>query len=145
LQVERVKTNGSAIETMRLMHCMVDRYYLDMAPYAHYSLLQIYNTIKAIPFREDPPEEETLQRPIYTMQQRGTGGDCDDKAIVLASWARLHNIPFRFVAVRRPDKEQLHHVFPELYIMDRWLHCDPTYAFNVLGREREAYAERVYV
>lgn len=145
IQVSRIITNGTARSTGPLMRKMVYTYYRDMAPWASLTLPEIFDTIKAIPFRPDPEHEETLMRPLYTMNLQGWGGDCDDKCIALASWAYLNGVPFRFVAVRRPDMPVLHHVMCELYIGDRWIHADPTYNFNVLGREREPYAERVII
>jgi len=138
-------TNGTAKETGQYMRKMVDRFHTDMAPYAHLSLFKIFSIIKNVPFHPDPPDNETVQRPLYTLQQQGSGGDCDDKCIALASWAKLNSIPYRFVAVRRPDMPRLHHVFCELWIEGKWLHADPTYRFNTIGREREHYAEYVVI
>lgn len=143
--VSTVVTNGEARKTGGLMREMVEKYHRDMLPYAHLSLPQVYNLIKSIPFRPDPPDAETLMRPFYTMNGLGTGGDCDDKSIALASYCRLLGIPYRFVAVRRADEKLLHHVYLECYIADRWVHADPTYRFNRLGRERETYAEYVFM
>lgn len=138
-------TNGSAAQTGRLMRSMVRRYYQDMAPWASCTVFEIFEIIKNLPFRPDPHWEETLMRPLYTMNMQGAGGDCDDKAIALASWAVLNSIPYRFVAVRRADMPGFHHVFCELYINGRWLHADPTYTFNTLGRQREPYAQRAVI
>lgn len=145
MKVQRLTTDGKATSTGPLMRRMVYTYYTDMLPWASLTLPDIFDTIKAIPFRPDPPDEETLMRPLYTMNGWGNGGDCDDKCIALASWAYLNGIPFRFVAVRRPDMPVLHHVICELYISDRWIHADPTYSFNTLGREREYYEEHVVI
>lgn len=147
IKVNRVHTDGSANQTGPLMRQMVYRYWSDMLPYAHLSLPEVFTIIKNIPYREDPPNEETLMRPYYTMNSMGWGGDCDDKCIALASYAYMEHIPFRFIAIRRRGKKQLHHVLCELYIMNRWLHADPTYSFNVLGRPRldEHYAQRVVI
>lgn len=140
-----VYTDGKAKTTGILMHRMVETYYRDMLPYAHLSLEQVYDIIKALPFRPDPENNETLMRPSYTMLMLGTGGDCDDKSIALASYCRLVGIPYRFIAVRRADQKTLHHVFLECYIRNKWIHVDPTYRFNTLGREREPYAEYVLI
>lgn len=158
MQLTRVETDGRAASTGPLMERMVRRYHRDMLPWAHLSLAAIFEIVKNIPFRPDPPCEETLMRPIYTMRRQGTGGDCDDKCIVIASWAYLHGgrnvlhrsgplkqYDYKFVAVRRPDRFDLHHVFLELYINGMWVHVDPTYSFNTLGREREYYAEYVTI
>lgn len=145
MNVMRVQTDGRAISTGVLMHKMVDTYYQDMLPYSHMSLQEVFDYIKSLPFRPDPETEETLMRPAYTMNGQGWGGDCDDKCIALASYCRLMGIPYRFVAVRRADHADLHHVICNVYINGEWVHADPTYSFNTLGRERERYAEYVII
>jgi hypothetical protein len=142
MKVYKIRTDGRAQSTGKIMRDMVETYHRDMAPYAHLSLMQVFDLIKNLPYRPDPVDIETLMRPSYTMTMRGTGGDCDCKALALASYARLHGIPYRFVAIRRPGRKNLHHVAVELYINNRWLFADPTYSFNVIGRTREE-AERV--
>lgn len=138
-------TTGDPRETGTLMHHMVDAYWRDMVPYAHLSFRQVFDRIKRIPFRPDPANIETLQRPLYTMRGTGLGGDCDDKAIALASWCRATGYPYRFVAVRRADRDHLHHVYCEVQIGGTWIHADPTYQFNTEGRPREQYAEYVQI
>lgn len=142
MKIYKITTDGKATSTGKIMRKVVDQYYLDMAPYAHYSLIQIFERIKNIPYRPDPIDVETLMRPSYTMTMRGTGGDCDCKAIALASWAKLQKIPFNFVAIRRNGRKNLHHVALELYINNKRIFADPTYRFNTLGRKRDE-AERV--
>ena len=142
MRTYKITTDGRATSTGRIMRQVVDRYYLDMAPYASLSLIEMFNRVKNLPYRPDPVDIETLMRPSYTMAMSGSGGDCDCKAITLASYAKLHSIPYRFVAIRRPGRKNLHHVALELYVSNRWLFCDPTYSFNVIGRTREE-AERV--
>ena len=145
MNVQRIVTDGRATSTGPLMRQMVETYFMDMAPYAHLNLSEVFDIIKNIPFRPDPPTVETLMRPYYTLSSKGYGGDCDDKAIAMASYARLSKIPYRFVAVRRAHRKVLHHVFCQLYINNNWFTVDPTYNFNVLGREREGYAERIII
>lgn len=40
---------------------------------------------------------EFVQRPLYTLQ--GLGSDCDDKAVMAASYMYLQGIPWKFVTV----------------------------------------------
>lgn len=131
-----------------------------MIPYSNFSLPEIFDFLKNIPFRPDPVYEETLQRPLYTITGHGPGGDCDDKAIALASWAwcqggRPYTIQgddifspgqydFRFIAAKRKNRKTLHHVYTELYINNRWVPVDPTYFFNILGR-KENYETTVII
>jgi hypothetical protein len=140
--IYKIITDGRAKSTGVIMRQVVDTYYLDMAPYASLSLIEIFDLIKSLPYRPDPIDVETLMRPKYTMNMQGSGGDCDCKAVALASYAKLNSIPYRFIAIRRPGKKCLHHVALELYVCNRCLYCDPTYRFNVIGRTREE-AERV--
>ena len=139
--VSHVQTDGKASTTGALMHLMVEKYHKDMLPYVHLGPVAAFDMVKAKPFKPDPPEAETLQRPLYTMNGTGLGGDCDDKAIAYASYCKLVGIPYLFVAVRRKDHDTLHHVMCYVYINGRWVQADPTYSFNALGREREQYAE----
>lgn len=145
MKIAYTETDGTALATGPLMGRMVETYHRDMAPYAHLSALEIFERIKHIPYVPDPKNEEVLQRPAYTMTATGAGGDCDDKAIALASWARIHGIPYRFVTIRRPDKKIYHHVFPELYISGSWIAADPTYAFNEMGRIRGPVAQATII
>lgn len=138
-------TTGDARETGALMHQMVDRYWVDMIPYSHLSFREVFSLIKNKPFRPDPPNVETLQRPAYTMQGTGLGGDCDCKSVALAAWCKATGYPYRFVAVRRKDRNTLHHVYCEVLINGKWVHADPTYTFNTEGRPREQYEEYVYI
>ena len=145
MKVSHVQTDGAATSTGKLMHQMVQQYKRDMLPYVHMGLIEVFDFIKRIPFKPDPEEFETLQRPSYTIGECGWGGDCDDKAIAFASYCTLIGIPYRFVAVRRQDQETLHHVMCYIYIANKWVQADPTYSFNSLGHEREHYAEYVTI
>lgn len=146
MQLITVKTNGSAKATGPYMHLMVNKYHMDMAPYASCTLQEIFDMVKNIPYRPDPPGMEYLQRPWATLNMTGAGGDCDDKAIVIASWAKLNSLPYRFVAVRRFDKPVLHHVYCQIEVSPgNWVDVDPTYSFNTLGRKCEQYAEKVII
>jgi transglutaminase-like putative cysteine protease len=125
------------------MYRMASAWKQDMAPYATLPLSQVFNLLRLIPYRSDPPDVEFLQRPFHTLNRTGAGGDCDDKAIASGAWAHLNGIPFRFVAVSRYADRPLHHVFAEMYIGGGWIAFDPTYSFNVLGRPMCEYPQRV--
>jgi len=137
-----------ARKTGERMHKMVEKHYLDMAPWASCSLIEIFDIIKKLPFQPDPPGMELIKRPLYTMEQIGPGGDCDDKAIALASWAKLNGIPYNFVGVGRkkpgvkypPGKKiNLTHVFAILKIDNKWIFADCTYSHNILGQVLGGY------
>lgn len=48
----------------------------DMAPYASMHFNELFDLLKNIPFNADPVDTEQLQRPFYTLNQIGLGGDC---------------------------------------------------------------------
>ncbi len=137
-EAELVDLQQTATEMYRIAFAWAE----DMAPYASMSLQELFDFLKNIPFHADPEDMELLQRPWYTINEAGQGGDCDDKMICVGAYCHLRGIPFRFVAVSR-DSAPLHHVLVELYIQGTWQIFDPTYAFNVLGRPECIYPQRV--
>jgi len=137
--VELIDVQQTASNMYRMAFAWAD----DMAPYASLNLQELFDLLKNIPFHADPADTEFLQRPWYTLTQSAVGGDCDDFAICVGAWATLRGIPFRFVAVSRSKNADLHHVLTELYLENRWIEFDPTYAFNVLGRPLQVYPKRL--
>jgi transglutaminase-like putative cysteine protease len=117
----------------------------DMAAYASMSMQELFDLLKNIPFNADPNDTELLQRPFYTLNQAGRGGDCDDKAICVGAWCHLNGFPFRFLAVSMEPGADLHHVLTEIFYRGRWIEFDPTYNFNVLGRPLKQYTKRLYL
>lgn len=136
--------------TGKLMRELSIRYQGDVAEFGHLSLLQFYDKIKNIPYKQDPKKQEFLQRPYYTLNQRGKGGDCDDKCICLGAYCALAKIPFRFVALGKTPKGRLHHVIIEVLIGNhrgelRWIHLDCTYSFNVAGKQMYHYPRSMVI
>ncbi len=129
----------TASEMYRLAYAFRD----DMAPYATLSLQELFDLLKNLPWNADPTDTEFLQRPWFTLNQTGPGGDCDDKMICVGAWCNLLGIPFRFTAVSTTLKDPLHHVVTEMYIGGTWELFDPTYAYNVLGRPISIYPQRM--
>lgn len=115
----------------------------DMAAYASMSMSELFDFLKKIPFNADPLDTELLQRPFYTVNQLGRGGDCDDMAICVGAWCHLNRLPFRFLAVSMNPDGVLHHVLTEIFYRGSWIEFDPTYAFNVLGRPLKPYTKRL--
>ena len=137
---------GDARQTGRQMRWIVKHFYMDMAPYATLTHQEIFDKVKKLPFRPDPKNIELLKRPKFTMEQFGPGGDCDDKSICIASWAKLNNIPWDFIAVgrRKGDswKIPLTHVFVRLYYLNNALNVDATYSTNVIGLTSGVHYDR---
>lgn len=137
------------------MDYLAQNYFMDMAPLASMSLLEVFRFLADIPFHYDPIEDfkdpktgkieslrvEFLKRPYFTIYEIGHGGDCDDKAICMASYCILLGYPYRFAATgtKKPGLSfiPLTHVYTECKINSRWIPCDCTYGFNLLGFEKQ--------
>lgn len=134
-------------QTLAQMKRLSIQYAGDVAPYATMSIQEFYDKVKNIPYRFDLDKNgrlvEILQRPLYTLNGRGFGGDCDDKAICMGAWAYLNGLPFRFKAVGKRLNGNLHHVYPEIYMNGEWLVCDATYNHNTLGYSMYPYQKVV--
>lgn len=74
---------------------------------------------------EDPPGLEWVQDPAVTLWQ-SPAGDCDDKAVLLASLLRGMGFQVRLVLIgtnpRKP--RQLSHVYVEVLHAGRWVPLD---------------------
>ncbi len=127
------KAKRGVYTTGRLMRRIAITFASDVVPYLTLSPLQFYERVRDIPYRGDPDQLEFLQRPAITLSGKGAGGDCDDKAIALASYYSMNRVPFRFVAGSRKVNGPLHHVWVQVYIEGRWVDLDATYAWNEMG------------
>lgn len=128
-----VTDHESVAQTLAAMHTIVEGYRDDMLPWASLGPLEIFEIVKKIPYRPDPEPVEFIQRPYYTMSGTGPGGDCDDKAVCIAAWARLNGHPYRFVVVGGPADPEPSHVFAEVELGGRFIPMDVTYSFGAPG------------
>ncbi len=81
-----------------------------------------------IRYTRDVHNVETVYYPEQTLQQGY--GDCDDKAVLLASLLLSVGHPTRFVAVGfQPDNYS--HVYPETLIGKTWLPLETTEPVNI--------------
>jgi len=142
---------GGAKQTGQVMHRLVKDYYFDMMPLGTLPINEAFQKIAEIPFRPDPKGHELVQRPLFTLRD---GGDCDDKAICMASYAVINGLKYRFRAVGckngRNRKIPLTHVWTEVKIYNEgigvdWLICDCTYAHNILGQQTVNYDRSEFI
>lgn len=118
-------------EMMRL----VKMYSKDIGNMAKWPFPRFYNFVKNLPYRADPQENEIISRPAKTLQADWPWRDCDDKAVLIASWLQENQIPFKFRASSsRPDK-MLHHVYVVADFPAGQKVIDATYSKNILGQE----------
>lgn len=105
----------------------------DLGKLGVYSLEQIFDYVKAKPYFREPGNFQLLVRPKWVMVGLSPVVACANKAILLGSWAKLHRIPYRFVAVSPVRFRSLSHVFAEFYLNGKWVPMDATYNWGSIG------------
>ena len=86
-------------------------------------------------FVNDPAGTEWVQSPRVTLDVGG--GDCDDRAVLLAAGLKSIGIPvqFKVVAVDRARPGTFSHVYVVANVRGRWVSLDATYQDNTVGTE----------
>lgn len=122
------------IQTGIEMKRLVFKHASDLQQYIDYSPQQFYDLVKNLDYKRDKKGYELVSRPLYSMRLGKIYGiDCKKKSILIASYAFLKKIPFRFIASsNRPDKK-IHHVYPQLFLNNQWIDYDATYKKNKIG------------
>lgn len=143
MQMVKVKGFRDVRQTISEMRRMATMYANDVAKYVNWSLLDFYTMVKNLPYIPDPKGQETIRRPQFTLNGLGQGRDCDDKAIVMASYAHSNGIPWRFVVVSQRANGPFHHVYTEYYLGNKWLSVDATYPWNTLFAEQKYPLKKV--
>jgi len=131
-------------QTGREMHRLVNRFSGDLRyfqvnnkPISDLPIEQFFDIVKRLPYKKDTDGIEILTRPYHLFTSPFNGYDCKKKSIVMASWLKENNIPFRFIAVSsRPDGEA-HHVIIQALINGKWEQIDPTYQDNILFENKK--------
>lgn len=118
----------------------------DLAEWADQSLPDFFDMVRAGSYNREPLRwnAQVLARPRDSISKAVPIAACANKAILVASWAQLHGIPWRLVAVGRMPGYPPHHVFPELMIGDAWRPVDATYPWSVLFYARNYPVRIVY-
>jgi hypothetical protein len=135
----------SKYQTGKRMYQLVDKTAEDLKtiyfagkPLCDISLFDYFRFIRTIPYRRDPRPREIIARPAHLLKYRNAGLDCKKKAILLAAYAKMNGIKYRFIASsRRPDK-RIHHVYPEMEISNRMIDTDATYPENRINMKKPA-------
>ena len=118
------------------------KYCEDMRPFYGFTLFEVQNYIKNLPYRDDPEDQEFISRPSICMNDETIPFDCDDRAVCIGAFCELHGIPFRFVAVCEYPNPDFHHVYTEVKIDGNWIPCDATYPEHEIGQEKENVTKR---
>lgn len=130
-------------QTAKDMYRLVNRYYKDLdifylrsgkklIPISKLSFKKFYNMVKHLPYRKDIKPIEVTSRPYYLLAFPKVGIDCKKKAILIASYLKKNNMPYRFIASSKKKDKRIHHVFPQVFLNGVWYNADATYSrFNL--------------
>lgn len=125
-------------QTGREMHRLIRQYSGDLrsimverngvpVPMANLSLREVFNLVRSMPYQQDTAPIEVVARPRRIVQEFRNGRDCKKAAILIGSWLRENQIPYRLVASSRRADRKVHHVFPQGKFGGRWKTLDATY------------------
>ena len=121
-------------QTVQKIFYLIQKYYEDLNRKSNYSIKEIYDFVRNLEYVPDPKNEETISRAKYTMKSNWGGArDCDDKTVILGSYAYSKSIPFRLIV--SGQKNTPHHVYPEFYILNVWVPMDATYKYCKIGKK----------
>lgn len=121
----------------REMYRMTESYGSDLGSLALLSFEDFFNHVRAIPYRKEPGRFQLLARQSWTQNGLGPIIACANKSILIGSWAYLHKLPYRYVAVAKFINQPFSHVFPQVYIAGKWQNADATYPWHQPFQERE--------
>lgn len=107
---------------------LITRYYRDMNEYRHYSITDMFDYIRTIPYVPDPPRKELIMRPKLLLIRNG--GDCDDKTIMGCSYFLCRGMRTGFALVSDSSNKPVHHIFTIFENYGRWYDFDATYDYN---------------
>jgi hypothetical protein len=137
LSAERLKNKN---QTGKEMKRLIGRYSSDLqtvyvrkggklVPFSSLSLMEVFDIVRRIPYRQDIKPIEVIARPNGILKNAPVGMDCKKKAILIAAYLKERGIPFRLVASSRKPNRRIHHVFPQANIAGKWLNMDATYSY----------------
>jgi hypothetical protein len=148
------------LQTSRAIKALVEKYADDLRgvyveeggkkiPVSRLSIVDYFDVVRLIPYRKDTKPIEIISRPHHILKYRGLGMDCKKKSILMASFFKLRNIPFRFIgSSRRPDKK-IHHIFTQAKVnpdgtrSNKFVNYDSTYKHYRPAMEKKVTAFEV--
>lgn len=128
-------------QTAEQMRRLVETYFTDLGVWLFVPFIDFYRFVCNLPYIADPQNVEFVSRPGITVNPCfNIARDCDDKAVLLASWWHGHGRQKRFLASSTKPTGKLHHVFLQL---DNGVCCDATYPKNAEFLGEYPYFDKV--
>lgn len=124
------------------MYSLTESFFADIGSRAREPFSSWFDYVKMIPYESDEdkiPERvvEFVARPLYTMNRAMLPRiDCKKKSILIGSWARANDLPYRYIAVSDSPDREVSHVFPQIDFRDGrgWVNVDATLPGNKIGQ-----------
>jgi len=99
-----------------------------LRPLSTFSLPEIFDFVKSLPYRRDTRPIEVVGRPRTLLLGANAGLDCKKKSVIMGAWLHRNRLPYRFMSVSTRPNRAIHHVFPQVRIDGTWLNLDATYS-----------------
>jgi hypothetical protein len=77
--------------------------------------------------------------------ENNIGADCKKKAILIASWFQLREIPWRFVTSSTRKDKRHHHVFVQFDNGAGWINADATYPRMRIGDIKKVTDSEIFI
>lgn len=119
-------------KTIQRIFQFTNLYYEDVLFLQNKKPKEVFEIVKNLSYRADPRGIEFLSRPKFSLFSDFLPRDCDDKTLIITSYAKLKRFPYK-IAVTGKNREP-HHVFPILLINNSWVIFDATYQNAVYGK-----------
>ena len=117
----------SSEQISKKMFEMVNKWYKDTSCLYPLSIYEVFNKVKVIPYNLESGLFQALSRPKFTLNGKAPFIACANKAIVLASYAKLLSIPFGFVLCKNDLSQDYYHVNNVFRLSGQKIYLDATY------------------
>lgn len=108
-----------------------EKYFTDVIFLESQTPEEVFNFVKNLEYKPDPKNIEFISRPKFSIFENNLPRDCDDKTLIITSYAKLKNIPFKIAVIGKEN--QPHHIFPILKLNKEWVYFDATYESGKIG------------
>jgi len=126
----------TTVDTIHEIQRLAREYWSDLEGFDHFSIQRFFDVVsKWVKYVPDPPGHELVMRPKITLKRRA--GDCDDKTVLMLAFCHMKGIPCGLSIVSGSPDKDFHHVFPFIYMNNRRIDIDATYAKNKFGVGRK--------
>lgn len=125
------------------LHSIYTKKGFSTVPVSSLPFEDFFDFVKNLPYKRDQVPVESVGRPLWIMERVKQGMDCKKKSVLIASWLKLHHIPYRFVGSSRRSDRQIHHIFPQARFGSEWVNVDATYSNYRIGQQKTVTAREI--